>query len=80
MEELAKYENDPLQDIYRNGPTNLNEYIDLYDDKLFRLDGSIQYLYHLDKFLENIHFKEKPRIAIILRDPVARAVSHYKFL
>lgn len=68
---------------YANKPKNFEDYLNLYSSCRceYALDASTSYLYYADEAIDNIRrISSSPKIIIILRDPVKRAVSQYQLM
>ncbi|MDC1530000.1 sulfotransferase domain-containing protein [Schleiferiaceae bacterium] len=77
---LEAYPSDPLQFIYNNSPRTYEEYVDSYGAARYVVDGSVQYLYHIDDIINDITAVRDVKLIVLLRNPVNRAISHFKFL
>jgi hypothetical protein len=74
---------DPLKKgILKKSILNFEDYCQAFEHNEKCLgEASVHYLYHYSETIKNINkFLQEPKIIIILRNPVVRAISNYEYL
>ena len=69
------------EDILQDSVRAYEDYVSLYsNDAMIRIDASVQYLFYYDTVIKKLKdLGMNPFIIIVLRDPVDRAISNWKY-